>query len=248
MRTSFLALTLSLSCLAPAMAGEVNVAVAANVIKAMEQIAADFEKASGHRAILSSGATGKFYAQIRNGAPFAVLLAADDETPARLEQEGLVVAGSRFTYATGRLVLWSAQPGMIDAEGKRFHTLAPQKLALANPRVAPYGIAAQETLKNLGLLERWQSHFVLGENIAQTYQFVATGNAALGFVAMSQVMLDGKLLAGSGWVVSERLHAPLRQDAVWLKSAADNPAARAWLDYLKSEPARAVLRRYGYGV
>jgi len=239
--------SLWLLCAVPASAGEVSVAVAANVIKPMTQIAVEFERVTGHRAVLSSGATGKFYAQIRNGAPFAVFLAADATTPARLESEGLAVPATRFAYATGRLVLWSAQPGLVDAAGDLLRKGAARKLAIANPRLAPYGLAAKEVLQGMGLFERWQPHFVQGENIGQTYQFVVTGNAPLGFVAMSQVMLDGALLSGSAWVVPEHLHTPLRQEAVLLKPGADNPAARAWLDYLRSEPARAVLRRYGYG-
>ena len=229
-------------------AGELKLAVAANVLKPAQQIVADFERVSGHKVVLSSGATGKFYAQIRHGAPFEVLLAADTETPQKLEAEGLAVAGSRFTYARGRLALWSAQPGAVDGEAAVLRTGVPKTLAIANPRLAPYGRAAQQTLERMGVLARWQGHLVQGENIAQTHQFVASGNAALGLVALSQVMVDSAWLSGSGWVVPERWHDPIEQEAVLLKAGASNPVAAAFLVYLKSAPATSVLRRYGYGV
>lgn len=227
-------------------AGEVRVAVAANFAGPMQQIAAEFEKESGHKALLSSGATGKFYAQIVNGAPFDIFLAADDETPARLEREGLAVAGGRFTYAVGRLVLWSAKPGVVDPAGAILAAGSFQRLAVANPKTAPYGTAAVETLRALGLLERLQARFVQGENIAQTHQFVASGNAEIGFVAVSQVFRDGALAGGSAWIVPERLHAPIRQDAALLARARDNPAAVALLAWLKSDRARAIIRAAGY--
>ena len=204
-------LTLSLlSLLRPALADEVSVAVAANFTAPMQKIAAEFEKDSGHTAQLAFGATGKFYAQIRNGAPFQVLLAADDETPARLEKEGLAVAGSRFTYAVGTLALWSADPARVDSRGEVLKRGGFAHLALANPKLAPYGAAAVETLNRLGVVAALEPKFVLGENIAQTFQFVSTGNAELGFVALSQVWKDGKLASGSVWVVPETLHAPIR--------------------------------------
>ena len=227
-------------------ADEIQVAVAANFIAPMKLIAADFEKASGHRAALSFGATGKFYAQIRNGAPFDVLLAADDETPAKLEKEGFGVSGSRFTYAIGKLVLWSARPGYVDARGDVLKTGGFTHIALANPKLAPYGAAAIEVMTKLGLLSALESRFVQGENIAQTYQFVSTGNAELGFVALSQVYEDGKLKSGSGWIVPASMHSPIRQDAVLLSRGKDNPAAAALLQYLKTDKAKAVIRAYGY--
>ena len=231
-----------------ARADEVQVAVAANFTAPMQRIAADFEKTSGHKAVLSFGATGRFYAQIRNGAPFEVLLAADDETPARLEQEGYAVAGSRFSYAIGSLVLWSARPGFVDDQGKVLSQGGFAHLAIANPKTAPYGAAAIATLQSLGLLERLSPKFVQGENIAQTHQFVASGNAELGFVALSQVMKDGRIAEGSGWRVPARLHPPIRQDAVLLKTAENKPAAKALLAYLRSAPAQAVIRSYGYAL
>lgn len=223
-----------------------QVAVASNFAAPMQKIAATFERETGHSAVLSLGATGKFYAQIRHGAPFAVLLAADDETPARLLQEGLAVPGSAFTYATGQLALWSAQPGVVDAQGAVLSGPLPGKLAVADPRLAPYGAAAMQVLRQRGLGELLRSQLVMGENIAQTFQFVKTGNAALGFVALSQVMVDGKLGSGSAWVVPAALHEPIRQDAVLLMNGAHNPAAQALLQYLRGDAARAVIRAHGY--
>lgn len=231
---------------APLSAGEVQVAVAANFTAPMKIIAADFAQATGHQALLSFGSTGKLYAQIKNGAPFEILLAADDKTPARLEQEGLAVSGRRFTYAIGRLVLWSARPDGIDAQGTVLKQGDFMHLAIAAPKLAPYGAAAVETLKKLGLYAAIEPKFVQGENIAQTYQFVVTGNAELGFVALSQVYADGKLKSGSGWIVPDDLHNPIRQDAVLLVKGGDNPAAIALIDYLKSDAAKAVIQSFGY--
>lgn len=239
-----LALLLALS--GTAFAAEVQVAVASNFIAPMRAVAAGFERSTGHRVRLAFGATGKFYAQIRNGAPFDVLLAADDTTPAKLEREGRAVAASRFTYAIGRLALWSAKPGFVDVEGAVLGQGSFRRLAIANPRLAPYGAAAVEVLERRGLLARLRPRLVQGENIAQTYQFVASGNAELGFVAASQVFVDGRLARGSAWVVPQALHAPIRQDAVVLARGRDNPAARALIDYMKQDEARAIIRAYGY--
>lgn len=231
---------------APALAGEVQVAVAANFTAAAKRIAEDFGKDTGHKALLAFGATGKFYAQIRAGAPFAVLLAADDETPARLEREGDAVPGTRFTYATGRLVLWSAKPGFVDGKGEVLGSADLRHVAIANPRLAPYGQAALEALAALRRIDALQAKFVMGENIAQTYQFVATGNAELGFVALAQVMKDGRIGEGSAWVVPADLHRPIRQDAVLLDKGKADPAALEWLRYLRGDKARAVIRSFGY--
>ncbi|WP_172202857.1 molybdate ABC transporter substrate-binding protein [Niveibacterium sp. COAC-50] len=231
---------------ASAQADEVKVAVAANFSAPMQKIAADFEKATGHKAVLSTGATGAFYAQIKNGAPFEVFLAADDETPAKLESEGLGVKGSRFTYAIGKLVLWSTKPGFVDPQGEVLKKGGFEKLALANPKTAPYGLAAVEALKKLGLAEAVQPKLVQGETITQTYQFVASGNAELGFVALSLVWKDGAIANGSAWVVPADLYSPIRQDAVLLSKGASQPAAQALLQYLRSDAARAVIRAYGY--
>jgi molybdate transport system substrate-binding protein len=236
------------TCLGTAHAGEVQVAVAANFAGPMEKLAGQFQKDTGHKAILASGATGKFYAQIRNGAPFEVLLSADDETPARLEAEGHAVAKSRFTYAVGRLVLWSAKANYVDAAGAVLKTGDFTHLAIANPKTAPYGAAATAVIHKLGLTARLQPRLVQGENIAQAFQFASTGNAELGFVAQAQVWRDGKFTAGSGWIVPASMHAPIRQDAALLTRGAKNPAAQALLDYLRSDKAKALIRAYGYEV
>lgn len=236
---------LSAAVAVSAIADEVQVAVAANFTGPMQQIAPMFEKDTGHKAVLAFGATGKFYAQIANGAPFEVLLAADDETPARLEKEGLGIAGTRYTYAVGKLVLWSADPNLVDGKGEVLKKGNFTHLALANPKTAPYGTAAIETMTALGVLPNLQSRFVQGENIAQTQQFIITGNAQLGFVALSQVIKDGKII-GSAWVVPGNLHQPILQDAVILARGKDKPAATALLAYLKTDKAKAVIRSFGY--
>ncbi len=230
----------------PVLAGEVQVAVAANFTAPMKAIAVDFEKATGHKAILSFGASGKFYAQIKNGAPFEVLLSADAEIPARLEKEGAAVPDSGFTYAIGKLVLWSAQSDLVDEKGEVLKKGDFEHIAIANPKLAPYGEAAVETLTRLGLIESLQPKFVQGENIAQTYQFVATGNAELGFVALSQVYEAGKVKSGSAWIVPANLHAPIRQDAAILIPGKDSPAARTLMAFLKTDKARMVIKSYGY--
>ncbi|AVO50201.1 molybdate ABC transporter substrate-binding protein [Melaminivora suipulveris] len=233
-------------CAAPARAAEVSVAVAANFTAPMQKIARMFEQDTGHTAQLSFGATGKFYAQIVNGAPFQVLLAADDTTPARIAREGLGDGATQFTYAIGQLALWSRQPGTVDAQGKVLASGDWKHIAIANPRLAPYGVAAMQALDKLGLTARVQPRVVLGENIAQAYQFVASGNAELGFVALSQVSEDGRLREGSVWLVPAALHDPIRQDAIALKGAAGNPAVAALLQYLRGDRARAVIQSYGY--
>ena len=245
---SRLAIVLGLAALGSVHAAEVSVAVAANFTAPMQKIAIAFEQDTGHKAVLSFGSTGKFYAQIKNGAPFQILLAADDETPARLEKEGATVAGTRFTYATGRLVLWSKQAGVVDDKGEVLRKGAFKHIAMADPKLAPYGAAAVETLTQLGLMQTLQPRVVQGENIGQAYQFVLTGNATLGFVALSQVMADGKIKEGSAWIVPARLHKPIRQDAVTLTSGKDNPAATALTAYLKGEKAQAIIRSYGYAL
>ena len=227
-------------------ADEVQVAVAANFSAPMKELAARFERDTGHKVQATYGATGKFYAQIRNGAPFAVLLAADDDTPDLLEKEGAAVPGSRFTYAIGKLVLWSAQPGLVDGQGEVLKKGTFAHLAVGNPKVAPYGAAAIEVLQKLNLLDTLEAKFVQGENIAQTHHFVASGAAPLGFVAMSQVYEAGKLKSGSAWIVPGNLYKPIRQDAVMLAKGKDQPAAAALLKYLRSEAAKAVIRSFGY--
>ena len=231
---------------AAAFAGEVQLAVAANFTAPMKQIAADFEKDTGHKVLMSFGATGKLYAQIINGAPFDVFLAADEETAAKLERNGGAVNGSRFTYAIGKLVLWSAQPGLVDAQGDVLRKNEFKKIAIAAPKLAPYGAAAVETMTRLGLLAKLAPKLVSGESIGQTYGFISTGNAELGFVALSQVYEGGKLRSGSAWIVPERLHSAIRQDAVLLKKGLDNKAALSLMAFLKTEKATAVIRSFGY--
>ncbi len=236
------------SLAASAQAAEVSVAVASNFTAPMQKIAAAFEQDTGNKAVLAFGSTGKFYAQIRNGAPFQIMLSADDETPARLEREGLGVSGTRFTYAIGRLVLWSRQPGMVDDRGEVLRSARFERIALADPRLSPYGAAAVEVLEGLGLMSALAPKFVQGENIAQTYQFVATGNAALGFVASSQVFSDGKLAQGSAWTVPASLHTPIRQDAVVLSAGKDKAAVSALMAYLRNDKSRAIIRSFGYDI
>jgi molybdate transport system substrate-binding protein len=231
-----------------AYAEDVQVAVAANFTAPMQAIAAAFEQDTGHKARLAFGSSGKFYAQIRNGAPFQVLLSADDETPARLEREGMAVPGTRFTYAIGRLALWSAQAGAVDARGEVLKQGGYKHVAIANPKLAPYGAAAVEVMQRLGVIEAVRPKLVQGENIAQTHQFVASGNAELGFVALSQVTRDGKLTGGSAWIVPGDLHTPIRQDVVILAAGKGNAAASALMAYLKGEKAKAVIRTYGYDI
>lgn len=239
-------LALAVFTLPAAHGGEVSVAVASNFTSPMQQIAAQFEQDTGHKAQLSFGATGKFYAQIAHGAPFGVLLAADDSTPEKIAREGLGDGSTRFTYAVGRLVLWSRQAGYVDAEGKVLQQTDWRHIAIANPRLAPYGLAAMQTLDRLGLTAQVQPRFVQGENIGQTYQFVASGNAPLGFVALSQVMEGGRLREGSAWMVPAGMHAPIRQDAIVLKPAQGNAAAAALMQYLRGQKARAIIQSYGY--
>ena len=229
-----------------ASAAEVSVAVASNFTVPMQELASAFEQASGHKARPAFGSTGRFYAQVKNGAPFQVLLAADDDTPAKLEKEGLAVAGSRFTYATGRLVLWSASPGVVDERGEVLKKPGTGRIAIADPRLAPYGAAAVEAMGRLGVARALQPRIVQGENISQAYQFVLTGNAQMGFVALSQVMVDGRIDKGSAWRVPAQLHAPIRQDAVLLNAGKDNPAAAALMAFLRSDSARAIIRAHGY--
>ena len=229
-----------------ARAEEVQVAVAANFSSTMKVLSQVFEQQSGHQVRIITGATGKFYAQIKNGAPFQVLLAADAQTPLLLEQEGFAVPGSRFTYAVGRLVLWSKQPDFVDAQGDALRSARFKRLAIADPRLAPYGAASVQVLERMGLFAQVKDQLVQGDSVAQAYQFVASGNAELGFIASSQLVANGQPMAGSSWLVPESLHSPLRQDAVLLKSGQANPAASALMAFLQSPRARAVMREHGY--
>ncbi|WP_065260507.1 molybdate ABC transporter substrate-binding protein [Pseudomonas bananamidigenes] len=227
-------------------ADEVQVAVAANFTAPIQAIAADFEKDTGHKLVAAYGATGQFYTQIKNGAPFEVFLSADDTTPEKLEKEGDTVKGSRFTYAIGTLALWSAKEGYVDPKGDVLKKNQYQHLSIANPKAAPYGLAATQVLEKLKLTEATKAKIVEGQNITQAYQFVSTGNAELGFVALSQIYKDGKVSSGSAWIVPASMHDPIKQDAVILNKGKDNAAAKALVDYLKGPKAAAVIKSYGY--
>ncbi len=235
-----LSLLLAIQPLAARAGDELLVAVASNFIAPMREIATAFEQQTGHKVTLASGSSGKLYAQIRHGAPFDVFLSADDEKPRALEAGGYALPGSRFTYALGWLALWS--PNSTDPKGLLHGDFA--RLALANPRLAPYGQAALSTLANLGLLERTRSRWVQGENIAQTYQFVASGNADLAFVALSQ--LNSQSQPGGVWRVPSELHAPIRQDAVAISGSTKPILSSELLGFLKSESTAEILSRYGY--
>ena len=237
---------IALFTLGSAQADEVQVAVAANFTAPIQAIAADFEKDTGHKLIAAYGATGQFYTQIKNGAPFEVFLSADDTTPEKLEKEGDTVKGSRFTYAIGTLALWSAKEGYVDAKGDVLKMNEYQHLSIANPKAAPYGLAATQVLEKLKLTEATKAKIVEGQNITQAYQFVSTGNAELGFVALSQIYKDGKVSSGSAWIVPASMHDPIKQDAVILNKGKDNAAAKALVEYLKGPKAAAVIKSYGY--
>jgi molybdate transport system substrate-binding protein len=246
MRRNLVLIFLQITLLISIQAAEVTVAVASNFSLPMQKIVAQFEADFGHKVRLSFGSTGAFYSQIKNGGPFHLLVAADQETPARLEKEGLGLAGTRFTYAQGRLVLWSRQAGLVDREGEILKAGHFQKLALANPKLAPYGVAAMETLSSMGLTEQLKSKFVQGENISQAYQFVETENAQIGFVAMSQVFFESKLLKGSAWIVPPQLYSPIQQDAILLLAGQKNSVAIELMRYLKTDKAKSVMSAYGY--
>ena len=223
-------------------AAQTNVAVAANFTDAAKEIATAFRQKTGHQAILSFGSSGQFQTQITQGAPFQVFLSADDIRPRKLVEDGLAVADSRFTYAMGKLVLWSKSPGFVKGE-ETLRSGAFAKLSICNPIAAPYGAAAVAAMKSLKLYEGLQPKLVEGATITQAYQFVETGNAELGFVALSQLTVND---AGSRWLVPQELYDPIRQDAVLLKSGADNEAARAFVQFLRGPEARAIIEKYGY--
>ena len=239
--TAFAVVCLGLLLGSGALAAEVKVAVAANFAAPMKEIARAFATATDHRAIISYGSTGKLYAQVVNGAPFDVFLAADRLRPALIEQQGL--GQSAFTYAIGKLALWSSDPNLLDGTAAALRSPALLRLALANPSTAPYGAGAVQVLDAIGLGEQLKGRLVRGHNIAQTYQFVMTGNAQAGFVALSQV-IDSN--SGSRWIPPQAMYKPIRQDAVLLRP--DNTVANAFIAFLQDEPARDIIRRYGYAV
>lgn len=229
-----------------ARADDVNVAVAANFSGAIKPLAAAFERATSHRLVISLGASGVLYAQIHHGAPFDVLLSADTKFPKKLEAEGRAVRNSRFTYAIGRLVLWSPQPGYIDARAEILRRGDFARIAIANPNTAPYGAAAEQTLRKLELWEQLQARVIRGDNVAQALQFIHSGNAPLGFIALAQLQALPNAAKGSHWLVPVEMHAPLRQEAVLLKRAADKATARAFLEFLRSARARSIIESLGY--
>ncbi len=231
---------------AQARPGEVLIAVAANFASPIEKIATAFEQDTGHKANFSIGSTGKFYAQIKSAAPYQVLLSADEETPAKLEKEGFAESGSRFTYATGKLVLWSKQSNLVDNAGDVLKKNGFKHISIADPKLAPYGLAAIQTLAKLGLDKQILPKAVWGENIGQAYLFVESESAELGFVALSQVYIDGRIKQGSAWKVPQSMHSPIKQDAVVLTNGKDIPAAKAFVSYLRSKRARDIIKSYGY--
>lgn len=229
-----------------ALADQVKVAVAANFTAPMKVLVENFEKSTGHKAELAFGSSGKFYSQITNGAPFDMFFSADQERPAKLDKKNGTVVGSRFTYATGKLVLWSSKANFVDDKAEVLRTGDFAHISIANPKLAPYGAAAVETMKALGVFDKLEPKLVQGESISQAYNFIFTGNAELGFVALSQIYTGGKLKSGSAWIVPDKLHTPIHQDAVILTHGKDNKAAAALVEYLKTEPAKLVIRSFGY--
>ena len=240
----FVALVVASTWVRGAVADEIRIAVATNFSETMSALVALFEQSSEHTVLISAGSTGNHYAQIRNGAPFEGFFSADAERPTLLEQQGVAVAGSRFQYAVGRLVLWSPKPSFVDADGRVLESGAFRFLAIANPELAPYGAAAREVLMARNLWSSLQPNLVQGQDIGQAYSFVYTGNAELGFVAYSQLEKPGADVAGSYWLVPEELHRPIAQEAVLLR---DVPAARELVELVKSPAGREIIRSYGYG-
>ncbi len=231
----------------PASAEQVLVAVAANFIPPFREVAMEFEKATGHRVQVAAGSSGNFYSQIKNGAPFDVFFSADHERPKKLEEEGLGVKDTRFTYAIGRLVLWSSNAGQIKGE----ETLSSKNythLAITNPKNAPYGLAAMQAMQKLRIWDKLQPQhiIIMGENISQTMGFVESGKAELGFVALSQVLAPNLKGKGSRWDVPNNLHEPIQQDVILLTKGKDNPAAKALMEFMGGPQAKAIIERYGY--
>ncbi len=244
-KTLLLLLILAL-CSPVVRAEQLTIAVASNFNGAMDALVSDFESSSEHKVNVSYGSSGRLYAQIVNGAPFQLFFSADQEKPEALEQAGHTVTGTRFTYATGALVLWSADPDFDLAEEKSLLNQQINPLAIANPRLAPYGAAAMQVLQALGLEHEYSNKLVMGENINQAFQFINTGNARAGFVALSQVSENGIIQEGTGWIIPGELYDPIRQDAVLLKRGSGNPAALEFLEFMESDKAKAMIKSYGY--
>ena len=232
----------------PVWAGEVSVAVAANFAAPMERIAALFLKDSGHKVMVTLGASGKLYTQIKGGAPFDVFLSADEDMPKRLLQDGLAVTGSRFDYATGRLALWSTQQNLVDDKGAVLNSSNFNKLAIANYVFSPYGVAAKETLEKLKMWNSLQRKLKKGDSVTEAYQLAATDLVDMAFISLAQIMRDGKVTKGSWWLVPSELHNPIQQSAVQLSGAKDPAAAQAFMAFMKSDKAKAVMRGFGYEI
>lgn len=243
LRTLLLAWLSGWAIPSPLQADEIRVAVASNFRQALAAAAERFEESSGHAVVLISGSTGKHYAQIRNGAPYDAFFAADVDKPRRLEEERRIVPGSRFTYAIGQLVLWSADPALVDSAGEVLKSDRFRHLAIANPELAPYGAAARSLLQALDLWDALAPKLVRGEDIGQTFQFVMSANAELGFVARSQVEAPGREFTGSSWQPPQALYPPIEQQAVLLQ---DSPAGRIFMAFMQGDEARAIVRAYGY--
>lgn len=231
---------------ATAAAEPLTVAVASNFIRPAGELAARYAEESGNEVRISAASTGKLYAQITNGAPFGVLLAADSERPALLEESGTGVAGSRFTYATGRLVLWSADMALADADCReQLHNLEDLRLAIANPLTAPYGVAAMQFLMRIDEWDEVRDNLVYGESIAQALQFTASRNANLGLIAASQAMDERLPAASCHWLVPDSMHDPIEQQAIQIS---DDDVAQAFLEFLRGPDGRAIIRAHGYEV
>lgn len=243
--TLFITITLLLSS-SWSFAGEVNIAVAGNFFRPLQLLAREFEHQSGDRVNIAVGSSGKLYAQITNGAPFDVFLSADQQRASKLIENKLAVNGSQYTYAKGKLVLWSSDPNVVDKLGKRLISPNLKRLAIANPKVAPYGKQALTVLKNLGIYEQLEEKLVLGQSIGQTFQYVSSNSIKQGIIALSQVMRDGEINEGSAWVIPSELYQTIQQDAVLLNKGKSNPVAIAFLAYLKSEDALKIIHSFGY--
>ncbi len=242
-----LTLILLLNCNAT-FAGEVSVAVAGNFYRPLQALARDFEHQSGDNVKIAVGSSGKLYAQIISGAPFDIFLSADQKRPTKLIQEKHAITGSQYTYAKGKLVLWSSDPTVINKHGKRLTSSKLKHLAIANPKLAPYGEQAVTTLKNLGVYNLLHDKLILGQSVSQAFQYVSSDSVKQGIIALSQVMRDGEINEGSAWIVPSELYQPIKQDAVLLNTGKNNPIAIAFLAYLKTENAFKIIRSFGYEV
>ena len=228
----------------PAKAEELLIAVASNFMLPMQDIVEAFEADTGHEITVSYGSSGRLYAQIVNGAPYQLFFSADQEKPQALVKEGLAKEGNRLTYAVGTLFLWWLESDKDITEALDSGSL--ERIAIANPRLAPYGQAAMQVLESLGLNEQYENRLVMGESVSQVYQFVATGNVDAGFIALSQIIQFDKPLLGTGWIIPEPLHEPIYQDVVLLNNAENNLAATEFLEFMRGEQAKTIIDRFGY--